>query len=683
MGIIAICFVPAAAAPRRTKAVRVLYHATYPSRAARSSRTPRAAGVYAGTVTTLPAVVNQPSAFAYDTQNGYLYVVDSTVNGTAEVLRVAPSGATTRIVVLPNLQIFAITYVTATNRLYFTGRGPVTASYADAVFSLTTAGALTVAGGAESVRDGQGAAAGFGSPTGIVYDAKAKSLYVADNGYLREVTLSGKVTTVTTSGIGLPSTAALALDAVHDRLIATDAQHDEIDAVALPSGAASILSGSCLSYAAPNSICDPLERDGPAATALFDAPSGVAVSPADGTIYVADSGNNALRRIDPAGHVTTLAGNGVAAESDGAGLNAEFVSPADLALDPVHGIAYAIDTNGYSNSPGTLRAVTIAGSAPPPPATPIVLFDTHTPDRKPFALDWRVTKPATPAVLYSENNGAIAGISTAGVSAEVLDPLWGGYGGGPGDVLLGADGSQWYEDASEFGSAYIVHHTAGGFKDIALPIVGFDNNYVNSLALAPNGNVWFYDSGLLGSIAPNGKLTTYASGQQSSVASLAFAADGTLWLALQSSLAQYDSKGHLLQTIPYAANDVTAGPDGNVWFTQSDAIGTIEPNGALVVYPLYEPIGGCSPSPYTGCSRGIGAIATGPDGALWFAEASDSAPGIGRLTVGGELRDYPIFAARSQPSDVSAGPDGNLWFVDAGAQKIGRLQLVQTTLRAR
>ncbi|RYF03087.1 MAG: hypothetical protein EOO40_12595, partial [Deltaproteobacteria bacterium] len=48
-------------------------------------------------------------------------------------------------------------------------------------------------------------------------------------------------------------------------------------------------------------------RDGPAATARFHHPAAVALGP-DGTLYVADFGNQLVRRVSPAGEVTTLAG---------------------------------------------------------------------------------------------------------------------------------------------------------------------------------------------------------------------------------------------------------------------------------------------------------------------------------------------------------------------------------------
>ncbi|MCB9738944.1 MAG: hypothetical protein H6747_06730 [Deltaproteobacteria bacterium] len=71
--------------------------------------------------------------------------------------------------------------------------------------------------------------------------------------------------------------------------------------------------------------------DGPALSARFDYPEGVAVDK-DGTIYVADGQSNRIRVISPTGQVTTLAGNGSSSYSEGVGASARFYRPAGIAL---------------------------------------------------------------------------------------------------------------------------------------------------------------------------------------------------------------------------------------------------------------------------------------------------------------------------------------------------------------
>ena len=77
--------------------------------------------------------------------------------------------------------------------------------------------------------------------------------------------------------------------------------------------------------------------------ARFNYPHGLVVDAA-GNIYVVDAGNNRIRKISTAGEVSTLAGNGTAGYADGAGKDAEFDFPADIAIDPA-GNLYVSDGN--------------------------------------------------------------------------------------------------------------------------------------------------------------------------------------------------------------------------------------------------------------------------------------------------------------------------------------------------
>lgn len=72
--------------------------------------------------------------------------------------------------------------------------------------------------------------------------------------------------------------------------------------------------------------------DGDGADARFDTPSALAID-AGGVLYVADTGNHAIRRISPDGRVTTLAGNGVAGDADGRGADARFNGPVGISVD--------------------------------------------------------------------------------------------------------------------------------------------------------------------------------------------------------------------------------------------------------------------------------------------------------------------------------------------------------------
>ena len=127
--------------------------------------------------------------------------------------------------------------------------------------------------------------------------------------------------------------------------------------------------------------------DGSGAAASFHTPSGLALDDA-GNLYVADTGNNRIRRITPAGDVTTIAGNGKAGYLDGPTLEAQFNGPIGLALDQ-SGRVYVADS--YNDRIRLIttdgQVQTLAGGAAPgylDGPTQSSLFDTpcgiiHTP----------------------------------------------------------------------------------------------------------------------------------------------------------------------------------------------------------------------------------------------------------------------------------------------------------------
>jgi len=95
--------------------------------------------------------------------------------------------------------------------------------------------------------------------------------------------------------------------------------------------------------------------DGSGAAARFYFPYGVATDSA-GNIYVADTDNHTIRKITPAGGVTTLAGTaGVSGSADGIGAASSFSFPEGLATDSASNV-YVADTDNH-----TIRKITPAG----------------------------------------------------------------------------------------------------------------------------------------------------------------------------------------------------------------------------------------------------------------------------------------------------------------------------------
>lgn len=226
----------------------------------------------------------------------------------------------------------------------------------------TLAGTAGQAGSA----DGTGGAARFSFPVGIGVDS-AGNVYVADsrNFTIRKITAAGVVTTFAGTG-GQPGSAdgtgsaarflvpyGLAVDGAGNLYVADGGNHT-IRKIT-PDGVVSTLAGAAQQKGFAN---------GTGNAARFAGPFGVAVD-GSGNVYVADAENHVIRRITPAGVVTTVAGvAGSSGALDGSASTARFNQPRGVAVDPAGNIFVA----DYGNS--TIRHIatngsvtTIAGSA--------------------------------------------------------------------------------------------------------------------------------------------------------------------------------------------------------------------------------------------------------------------------------------------------------------------------------
>ncbi|SEN90366.1 hypothetical protein SAMN05192574_104543 [Mucilaginibacter gossypiicola] len=99
---------------------------------------------------------------------------------------------------------------------------------------------------------------------------------------------------------------------------------------------------------------NPGNADGTGTAASFNHPAGM-ITDAAGNIYLADAGNNLIRKITSAGVVTTFAGSGEQGDTDGTGTDASFNNPQDVTLDG-SGNLYVVETTGK-----VIRKITSAG----------------------------------------------------------------------------------------------------------------------------------------------------------------------------------------------------------------------------------------------------------------------------------------------------------------------------------
>jgi DNA-binding beta-propeller fold protein YncE len=96
--------------------------------------------------------------------------------------------------------------------------------------------------------------------------------------------------------------------------------------------------------------------DGPRLSAKFSVPID-AVKDSSGNLYITEGGNHTIRKIDTSGNVTTLAGNGVSGYANGVGTAARFNQPTKIVYRASENVLYVADTGN-----NTIRRVTLAGA---------------------------------------------------------------------------------------------------------------------------------------------------------------------------------------------------------------------------------------------------------------------------------------------------------------------------------
>lgn len=180
--------------------------------------------------------------------------------------------------------------------------------------------------------DGMGTAASFYAPGGISMDASG-NIYVGEAGNhdIRKITPAGLVTTFA-GNIAGGSLNGIGTAASFSSLqgIATDADGNVYVADSGNQLIRKITPAGVVSTLAGSGVAG--ADNGPAASASFHSPIGVAVDAA-GNVYVADVFNNMIRKITPNGIVSTLAGSGGRGYDNGAGATATFTSIKRIAVD--------------------------------------------------------------------------------------------------------------------------------------------------------------------------------------------------------------------------------------------------------------------------------------------------------------------------------------------------------------
>jgi autotransporter-associated beta strand protein len=253
--------------------------------------------------------------------------------------------------------------------------------------------------------------------------------------------------------------------------------------------------------------------------------------------------------------------------------------------------------------------------------------------------------------------------------------------GAPTETLVAIDGAVTLTNSAVFTETGVTGLTFGGTVDGATP---------GTASLTVNGGNSTTFTGPVGNSAALASLTTGAGGvttftigsvaefgvgiggvsASSRPVSITAGPDGNLWFSDHSrkridritpagAITEFSS-GAFANSYP---DGITAGPDGNVWFTElnGDRIGRITPAGVVTEYS-----GGIT------AGSGPSNITPGPDGNLWFTEYYKNR--IGRITPAGVVTEFSVgFATTFNMDGITAGPDGNIWFTETNASRIGRI----------
>jgi serine/threonine protein kinase, bacterial len=228
---------------------------------------------------------------------------------------------------------------------------------------LHTIASVLAGNGNAGDKDGADTAATFKQIWAIALDA-AGNLYVTDNGnvQIRKITSKGVVTTLPDnpnagSSQVFSGADGMVIDAAGNFYVCYSTNNC-IRKISPDGKTGAIFAGSTTGEGG--------DVDGNGTSARFEVPVGLAID-ATGNIYVADAGNAKIRKITPAGVVTTLAGSGLTGFNDGPGTQATFLEPYGVAIDK-SGTVYVADGYNYAirkvTPDGTVSTVASGGVEP-------------------------------------------------------------------------------------------------------------------------------------------------------------------------------------------------------------------------------------------------------------------------------------------------------------------------------
>jgi DNA-binding beta-propeller fold protein YncE len=318
------------------------------------------------------ASFNFPFAVALDSA-GNIYVVDAANN---KIRKITPAGVVTTFAgsgdsgSADGTGTAASFFLPGGVAVDSAGNIYVADTLSNKIRKITPAAVVTTLAGSGTLgsADGTGTAASFSSPSGVTVDL-AGNIYVGDslNNKIRKITPAAVVTTL--AGIGTQG---------FDDGTGTSATFRSPRGIALDS-AGNIYVADTNNHLIRKLTSDPLAGylDANGTSAQFNNPYAICLD-ASHNIYVADTGNQMIRKVDPSANVTTVAGQLTPGLANGVGSAAQFNYPMGVAVDATNIYVADYGNNAIRKIDSTQKVTIYAGSpvgASGNSLTPPGLFD--------------------------------------------------------------------------------------------------------------------------------------------------------------------------------------------------------------------------------------------------------------------------------------------------------------------
>jgi uncharacterized protein (TIGR03437 family) len=409
--------------------------------------------------------------------------------------------------------------------------------YFHRVLKVTPQGTLvTVAGTGATSYNGDGIAATSANiaPRGITVDSTG-NLYIADgaNERIRKVTPAGIISTVAGTGTaGYSGDGALATSAKLTN--PADVQLDGTGSLYIADQGNNrirkVTTAGVISTVAGTGTSGYSGDGGTATAAKLESPSALAVDPS-GIVYISDSAVRRIRKVTTAGVISTIAGNGTSGYTGDGGqaTQAEITAPAGMALDPSGNLYFADGTANVIRKVSPAGVIsTVAGNNP---ATPNA-GDGGLASASSLIDPLRMAADATGNLYLTEEVGrrvrridAETGIITRVAGANISGAGIGDGGPGlqasldqPNGVRFDAQGNLLISDSADnlvrrISGGVITTFAGNGLSGegpFGVQATGADLNYPMGLALDASGNVYIQQTNQISKVALNGTITAVA-----------------------------------------------------------------------------------------------------------------------------------------------------------------------------